>query len=859
MSKGSQKKKFLSIDRKLLMAVLAISSCATFIFTIGNFYLDYQTEVQEIESTFDVIKANSKALSEALYNLDEDNIKSHVEGIMSLAFILDLEIIGEDGISIVRRSKKLDDVVKEDSDGRMWRGFRITDWAEDLRQSKMNYNLYLFYTGHGKNLYVGQVKIVATKRFIYDHIFIKTLVFFLSQGLKTFLVTFFLLWVFRRFVSKDLVKFSSYLTGLDAERLERTQAIQLTRDSRYHDEIGELINKFNEMLGAVQEHQKSIKFLFDEGQNISNSFHFEALEKRIKAAVERMLGYYHVNLKFYVHSRNFIEKGLSEGFYLASEAGSTPVTLDELDVEGLHSLKVVDPRANVVDALISLELDEKSWDKVKTLLEILATNVANSLGLIRLGQITVLLEDKNTQIRSILENIQQGIFMIDGDAKILGARSTHMEKLAEKEKIKLEHALKSVISRSNLSANESDGLFNAISMSCGSDLITYNMNKHLFPRYIEYSGYDEKKFEFDWIPIFDEDEFVYRIMVNMRDITELEDLRLQSSNKSREMERVYQLVKAKGMLVDNFFQTSRDYLERFEQSLEGSKPDLTKGLSELHTIKGNARSLGFLEIAEITHELEGVLNESQFDRLRVHQHFTLLMDAYNSYSEINKLLLERQNSGQLDPGGFCSDQTIERKGQVFHSATPMIDSLRDYSQTLARELQVSAPKIDSDLNHWGVQADLAPTLASCFCHLLNNSMDHGLLAVDEGRISIKLREMDDKASISFFDTGRGLDMRKLRQKFIELKEHEPESDHDAAQIILSSGFSTKPKVSQISGRGVGMSAVKLLIEEKGGRLAVSVGSNTEEDFRSLKVELIFDRHLFAKMDASKGQHFQEAS
>jgi chemosensory pili system protein ChpA (sensor histidine kinase/response regulator) len=117
--------------------------------------------------------------------------------------------------------------------------------------------------------------------------------------------------------------------------------------------------------------------------------------------------------------------------------------------------------------------------------------------------------------------------------------------------------------------------------------------------------------------------------------------------------------------------------------------------------------------------------------------------------------------------------------------------------------------------------------------MLRNALGHGLESPQErlaagkpesGRIAINLRQEGNEIALVVSDDGAGLDLDKLRKKAIEkgvlTRELQP-SDAELMQLIFVSGLSTADKVTQLSGRGVGMDVVRSEIASIGGRVEIA--------------------------------------
>jgi two-component system chemotaxis sensor kinase CheA len=133
-------------------------------------------------------------------------------------------------------------------------------------------------------------------------------------------------------------------------------------------------------------------------------------------------------------------------------------------------------------------------------------------------------------------------------------------------------------------------------------------------------------------------------------------------------------------------------------------------------------------------------------------------------------------------------------------------------------------------------------LSEPLIHLIRNSMDHGIELPSEreqagkpatGVIRIKALQDNDSVVIEITDDGKGIDPEVVKLKAYEkglLDEQRLTtiSDQEAIQLIFASGLSTVSAVSDLSGRGVGMDAVRTSIERVGGavNLTSQVGHGT---------------------------------
>lgn len=154
--------------------------------------------------------------------------------------------------------------------------------------------------------------------------------------------------------------------------------------------------------------------------------------------------------------------------------------------------------------------------------------------------------------------------------------------------------------------------------------------------------------------------------------------------------------------------------------------------------------------------------------------------------------------------------------------------VRDLSKELSKEINLVTEGADTEVDKLVIDR-----LADPLIHLIRNSVDHGIELPDEreskgkakaGLIKLSAFHRGAKVIIRIEDDGRGLNTEKIRQKASAqglISENSVLSEHDIHQLILAPGFSTAEKVSNISGRGVGMDVVSKEIEALRGSVSIS--------------------------------------
>ncbi len=152
---------------------------------------------------------------------------------------------------------------------------------------------------------------------------------------------------------------------------------------------------------------------------------------------------------------------------------------------------------------------------------------------------------------------------------------------------------------------------------------------------------------------------------------------------------------------------------------------------------------------------------------------------------------------------------------------------------LAKDLGKAEPKVIIDDNHLVFKKHVFQLFNNAFMHLVRNSLDHGLEPENErlekgkpanGTIKIKIRQQEQILNVSYRDDGRGLNLGRLKEKAIQEQLIAPSDElntESITQILFKPGLSTAEKVTDVSGRGVGMDAVKNYFEQHGGTISLS--------------------------------------
>ncbi len=175
------------------------------------------------------------------------------------------------------------------------------------------------------------------------------------------------------------------------------------------------------------------------------------------------------------------------------------------------------------------------------------------------------------------------------------------------------------------------------------------------------------------------------------------------------------------------------------------------------------------------------------------------------------------------------------QSQVFDlRMLPISIVLRPFENTIALESMQLGKAVRANIPETDVAIDkiILEQLNDILMHLVRNALDHGIETPEErkaagkdeqGVISITCKRETKHIELTVSDDGRGIDFEKIRAKASKLyveraDEIKDMGEKELSQFLFMSGFSTKDKVTELSGRGVGLDVVWTNVEKIKGRV-----------------------------------------
>ncbi|MBQ47029.1 MAG: hypothetical protein CMP10_06045 [Zetaproteobacteria bacterium] len=487
------------------------------------------------------------------------------------------------------------------------------------------------------------------------------------------------------------------------------------------------------------------------------------------------------------------------------------------------------------------------------------------------------------QLSQIFSAIPLGIFTMDPEGMIDGPHSFYLEYLLGQSNLS-EKSMKKVIfekaeplmSQSQVAGyKELFGVF-------GMDEFWFDMGMARYPAEIFLpTGEDDDKglwLGFSYHAIL-RDALVHRVLVVVEDRTQIVKERMEASKKEHNdnitINRILDIQNCDPVTLKSCIADLNGYFHRFEECWAVGDSDSV--VKTLHGIKGVSRSTGLRRLMNLCHHLEDymlgkvVCEDGDIERSRksMLSEWHEIHHMYRVFSELDK----EPDEPMINPASNTwvpSNQKRALKTLRKIKSKAKTKALKEEVSILERQLKqinyVPVRSIVNQLKHHvestedmldksvNLEIDLEDVLLSegtlsrvreCLWHLVTNALDHGFETAAERKVVGKnpigtLRVCCYvKGAQTFFeveDDGHGFNFQKIAGRALERKLTTPKklkamSNKDILEFLFSSGFSTSNEVTVVSGRGLGLDAVRDITKQLGGKPVMAMNKKVGTMFR----------------------------
>lgn len=492
-----------------------------------------------------------------------------------------------------------------------------------------------------------------------------------------------------------------------------------------------------------------------------------------------------------------------------------------------------------------------------------------------LGTDVTQLRNMENQLNELFTNIPLGILMINKKGQIESRYSAYVEWILGTNDIsdKPINAILYEPCRAYMNPEELKSI-EILFSTLGQDPSYFETEKNKFPRRLRYPSplQDEPiTLELSYYPVVKENK-IFQILLILEDKSEL--IKIQNEKKEEKAlglvtaKRIEALKKCAPEILPLAVREINNTYQRLLFLING--PKFTQDVVQcLHGLKGSARIAGFellstlcheseectlrfgveseatqQQVSHIVAEWEGLLslyqalfekNNSEKDALQKENYKRLKREV----EELNILLRNKQNvdfdivQQRVDILVF---QLCAIEWRYLSDLKPLIDEVvRKTCESVQKKAVINFVSNDVRTNEKDTSL-----FYEVFLHLLSNAISHGIeepsvrIAAGKnevGKIELVLNQDGFNIYGYLRDDGQGLNIEQIKKRIIEkmiLSESElsQKTPSEIYQYIFHAGLSTSKEVGQIAGRGVGLSAIKDIIEQWNGHIKVSIDSET---------------------------------
>ncbi|MDC0253664.1 ATP-binding protein [Bacteriovoracales bacterium] len=322
-----------------------------------------------------------------------------------------------------------------------------------------------------------------------------------------------------------------------------------------------------------------------------------------------------------------------------------------------------------------------------------------------------------------------------------------------------------------------------------------------------------------------------------------------------ELEKQLELDKQNAEFINSCLQNPVEFVDLMDDTFElleayPTIKEMDEGelFRKFHTLKARYGQFGVKDLTYYINEVETGISKKEFDNL------DSKVDKFESelqeFVKKNRLIIEAANKFMIDQGNAVQVSDILDNKEQFSDLENLFNHLREnyllsdikgkferYGSLVDELAEKQSKVIDAKFTGDEIKVDTNKysNFINTSIHLFRNMVDHGIETEDEriektkpqrGSIKVEFKNNGDTFIIQMADDGSGIDPKRIKDKVLEkgLKLEEDLQnlkDSDLVDMIFLPGFSTKEEVTDVSGRGVGMDAVREEVERLGGTISVS--------------------------------------
>jgi len=438
----------------------------------------------------------------------------------------------------------------------------------------------------------------------------------------------------------------------------------------------------------------------------------------------------------------------------------------------------------------------------------------------KVAEKTAQLSERNHSMRLILDNAEQGFLTCELDGTMGSEYSKIIEswfgKPPEGQRI-----WDFIFDRDNARGAT---MFSMCWEQITSDWLPFEVTADQMPKSFLYSG---RHFSLSYTGIWGAEEKLQQLLIVVSDVTDIVKAGIRE-REQQELLSMFQRISQDRVGFLEFF----DDAERLVGALHNSK-NAEEQFRIVHTLKGNCGQYGLATVVEPCHMLESQLNETHAPLSNMEisiiaqiwqetsgRLISLLGDRTKRTIELDEKVC-REVVLRLKSGANSSDIADSIERWCLDPLSARLMRFAEDAKCLSYRLGVE--NLDVEVQDQGIHLEPGSyaEIWSNMTHVIRNAVDHGLRGLEGVRpkLTFRAEREADRIRIRISDNGHGVSWDKVREKAKSVGIPYKNAD-DLVNALFYDGLSTKSSVSETSGRGVGMSALKAAVLNYGGAIRV---------------------------------------
>jgi HAMP domain-containing protein/HPt (histidine-containing phosphotransfer) domain-containing protein len=433
---------------------------------------------------------------------------------------------------------------------------------------------------------------------------------------------------------------------------------------------------------------------------------------------------------------------------------------------------------------------------------------------------------RNADMRRVLDNVGEGFLLLDKDGVIGTERSAVVDRWFGA--IDPGSTLASVLGRAQATLGKS------FQMGWEALIDEFLPRELCVAQLPSRASLEGRHFEFRY-RLVETDGVLESVIVVITDATsEIERARADAQQRDF-VQAVTRLVANRAAFV-KFLREADDLVSR----ITTSGGDRVAVVRNIHTLKGICALQCIGQVAETCHAVESRVLETNAEI--AHADVEQIASVWRSFAASLRPVLDIDQAERLEIDAAdmseLSDALIARapharilalveswKGERVSSR---LRELGEQAEALALKLGRASVDIEVEAGRLRAPNSAWADLWSSLIHLVRNAVDHGIEPMSErvsankaprARLALRARRNREVMTLSISDDGRGIDWDAIEARAVALGlKHETPAE--LVDAMFADGLSTRTDVTEVSGRGVGLSAIRAAVVALGGTISV---------------------------------------